>query len=110
MKIATLPTDTSNKFSRELWGKTLSPIFSLWKGLQQQLKDDKLSKIPEKQLKSVDPIESFVYSEYNEATINFAHIKTAFQRLEGILFGNDILVTELEELGILLLKGEPSPK
>lgn len=38
--------------------------------------------------------------------INYGHIKVAFQRLEGILYGNDILVTELEELGIALIKGE----
>ena len=62
LKIATLSVDTSNKFSRELWGKILSPIFSLWKGLQQQLKENKLTKIPDEQLKSVDPLESFVYS------------------------------------------------
>lgn len=65
LKIATLPTDSSTKFSRELWGKTLTPLFTLWKGLQKLLNKEKLKKISEDKLKSVDPIESFVYSEYN---------------------------------------------
>lgn len=37
LKIATLYTDTSNKFSRELWGKILTPTFTLWKGLLKLL-------------------------------------------------------------------------
>ena len=30
--------------------------------------------------------------------------------MERVLFGNDILTTEIEELGKVLLKGEPHPK
>lgn len=69
-----------------------------------------MKKIGDDKLKSVDPIESFVYGEYNEAVLNYIHIKIAFQKLEGILFGNDILVTELEEIGKTLLRGETPSK
>jgi len=52
-----------------------------------------MKKISEEKLKSVDPIESFVYSEYNEAISNYKIIKNYFKKLEGVLFGNDILTT-----------------
>lgn len=55
IKIATLATDTSSKFSRQLWGKSLTPLFSLWKGLQQKLGEQKEG-VSDQQLKSVDPI------------------------------------------------------
>ncbi len=40
--------------------------------------------------------------------LNYAHIKIVLHKLEGTLFGNDILVTEIEELGKTLMRGEPS--
>jgi len=56
LKIATLSTDSSTKFSRELWSKSLSPIFFLWKGLLKLVSEEKLKKIGDDKLKSVDPI------------------------------------------------------
>ena len=47
-------------------------------------------------MKTIDPIESFVYGQYQEAILNHATIKDSFNRLEVALFGNDILTTELE--------------
>lgn len=110
LKIATLASDSSTKFSRESWGKILSPLFTLWKGLQKLVDESKLKKIGQEKLKSVDPIESFVYSEYNEAIINYSTIKGALQRLDGVLFGNQILVTEIEEIGKIIIKGETPAK
>jgi hypothetical protein len=45
LKIATLASDSSTKFSREEWNKNLAPVFTLWKGLQKILGDGKLKKI-----------------------------------------------------------------
>lgn len=33
LKIATLTSDSSTKFSREEWNKSLAPVFAIWKGL-----------------------------------------------------------------------------
>jgi hypothetical protein len=33
LKIATLTSDSSTKFSRDEWNKSLTPVFALWKGL-----------------------------------------------------------------------------
>jgi dynein heavy chain 2, cytosolic len=93
LKIATLTSDASTKFSRDEWNKSLTPIFALWKGLEKVSGEGKLKRLGEDKLKTVDPIESFVYGEYQEAILNHAMIKASFQRLEGVLFGNDILTT-----------------
>lgn len=106
LKIATLTSDSSTKFSREEWNKTIGPVFTIWKGLQKIIGEGKLKRLGEEKLKSVDPIESFVFGEYNEAILNYGLIKNSFQKLEGVLFGNDILTTEIEELGRTMRRGE----
>ena len=61
----------------------------------KNLQQVQIKKIDGKKLKSVDPIESFVYNEANEALENFSLIKKHLESLERVLFGNDILTTEI---------------
>lgn len=42
--------------------------------------------------------------------MNYTTIKSSFHRLEGVLYGNDILTTELEELGKTMRRGETPSK
>lgn len=56
LKIATLTSDSSTKFSREEWNKTIGPVFTIWKGLQKIIGEGKLKRLGEEKLKSVDPI------------------------------------------------------
>lgn len=55
----------SKKFSREVWSKNLHSIFTLWKSLQAMVSKSGLTEISEKEIKSVDPINSFVFNEAN---------------------------------------------
>lgn len=56
LKIATLTSDASTKFSRDEWNKLLAPVFALWKGLQKVTGEGKLKRLGEDKLKTVDPI------------------------------------------------------
>ena len=110
LKIVSIGNIEDTKFSRETWKKSLSPILNLWKGLEKNLQQVQLKKIDGKKLKSVDPIESFVFNEANEALENYYLVKKHLESLERVLFGNDILTTDIEEIGKVLLKGEPFGK
>ena len=61
----------STKFSRETWQKNLHTIFALWKGLESMISKTGLRDISEKEVKTVDPINSFVYNEAYEARKNY---------------------------------------
>ena len=65
LKIASTGNLEDTKFSRELWKKNLLPALNLWKSLEKIISQNQLKKIDGKKLKSVDPIESFVFNEAN---------------------------------------------
>lgn len=69
------------------------------------ISQNKIKEISEKEIKSIDPIDSFVYNEAYEAKKNYEYIKHGLASLERVLFGNDILVSEVEEIGKVLLRG-----
>lgn len=68
-------------------------MFTLWKGLQKLAAN--IPKIDDKKLKTVDPIDSFIFNEANEAIQNYGLVQRHLQHLESVLFGNEILTTEI---------------
>lgn len=87
LKIVTSADAEQLKFSRESWSKLLRPIFTLWKSLEKNINERDLQ-VDQKELNSLDPVESFVFMEVSQALITYKIVAHSFAKLDAVANGN----------------------